>query len=78
MIITIICPINEIHEFIDETSPIWVDAQGRHYKVASGIFDQEIQASDVARLADNTLQIIASENGLQTLAEVGLHSLEYF
>ena len=75
--ITIACPIALTCEYITDTAPIWVDASGNEYRVASGIFENPPEAvAEQARLADNTIQMVYGESGLEVLAQMGLRTKE--
>lgn len=73
--VTIVCPIALTCEYLTESAPIWVDAQGNKYRVASGIFDEPIaEATYDIKPADNTLQAVYGESGLDILAQMGLRA----
>ena len=75
-IIVIACPIALPCELLSDTAPIWVDNEGNQYRVASGLLDTvpENVVSEV-KTVDGTLQVVYSNSGLETLAQMGLTPL---
>lgn len=70
MITTIACPTDLEHPEVNvETAPIWVDAKGVPYRVASGILPEQVGL-------DPRIKIATGPDGLSALAEMGLVARE--
>jgi hypothetical protein len=66
MITTIACPLSLTHPEVNpDTAPIWVDARGEKYRVASGIISA---GSDI----DPRILVQEGMDGLSALAMMGL------
>lgn len=66
MTVTIACPIDLTHPEVNlDTAPIWVDAEGNEYRVASGNIE-------VGEDLDPLILVKEDMDGLAALAELGL------
>ena len=71
MIVTIACPVHLSHAEIDPlTAPIWIDAVGNEYRVASGLID--VAQTDHSVATPDRLTIVVAQDGLTALAQMGL------
>lgn len=70
--VTIACPTTLEHIHVDSaTAPIWVDASGNRYRVASGPLDN-IQATEHLVAVPDKITIIIGATGLEALAQMQL------
>jgi hypothetical protein len=76
MIVTIACPISMTHDGINpDSAPIWVDAAGNQYRVASGIIDG-CEATSHQTATPDAITVIFGVTGLAALATMGLKPVE--
>lgn len=76
MIVTIACPISMTHDGINpDSAPIWVDAAGNQYRVASGVIDG-CEATEHQTAAPDVVTVIFGVTGLEALATMGLQPME--
>ena len=68
---TIACPPNFTDPNVAENAPIWVDANGVEYKVASGPLEGYTTTEPVQAQVDR-VNVIVGMNGLAALAAMGL------
>lgn len=57
------------------TAPVWVDASGNEYLVASGLLDGEYEASDPVPAQPDRENIVLGMSGLDALAAMELTPL---
>ena len=78
-ITTLACPPSISDPNIDPaTAPVWVDAEGNQYLVASGFLDGEYETSDPILAEPDRLNVVVVMDGLSALAEMGLVPFEVF
>jgi hypothetical protein len=70
-IVTIACPSKFTDENIAENAPIWLDANGFEYKVASGMLEG-YTTSDPIEATSDRMNVVVGMNGLEALATMGL------
>ena len=71
-IVTIACPPGFTDPNVDPaTSPIWTDANGIEYQVASGLLEGYTTTEPIQARADR-VNVIVGMNGLDALAAMGL------
>ena len=70
-IVTIACPPNFTDPNVADNAPIWVDANGVEYKVASGLLEGYTTTEPVQAQADR-VNVIVGMDGLAALAAMGL------
>ena len=75
MITTIACPVAMTHPEVPDTAPIWVDAGGNEYRVASGIIDA-CEATEHQTATPDVVTILTNLPGLEALAAMGLSAKE--
>jgi hypothetical protein len=72
MTVTIACPLGLSHDAINtDTAPIWVDAAGNQYRVASGVIDG-CEATEHQTATPSAVTILIGPPGLAALAAMGL------
>lgn len=72
MITTIACHVAMTHDGINpDTAPIWTDAEGNEYRVASGVIDG-CKATDHTAATPDAVTIMIGPPGLEALAAMGL------
>jgi hypothetical protein len=72
-ITTLACPPDMSDPNIDPaTAPIWVDAEGNQYMVASGYLDGEYETSDPILAEPDRINAVVGMMGLDALAAMGL------
>lgn len=81
-IVTIACPPNFTDPNVADNAPIWLDANGIEYKVASGPLDGYIledegevipyETSDPVEAQADRVNVIVGMDGLAALAAMGL------
>ena len=72
-ITTLACPPDMTDPNIDPaTAPIWVDADGSEYMVASGYLDGDYVTSDPILAEPDRINAVVGMNGLDALAAMGL------
>lgn len=72
-ITTLACPPSMSDPNIDPaTAPVWVDAEGNQYLVASGYLDGEYVTSDPIAAEPDRINVVVGMNGLDALAAMGL------
>jgi hypothetical protein len=82
-IVTIACPPGFTDPNVDpETAPIWIDANGIEYRVASGLLDGYALEKDAEAITDETIKpamaqpdrvnVVVGMDGLDALAAMGL------
>ena len=72
MIVTIACPPELDHPFVDkETAPVWVDKYNNEYYVASGLIEY-IEPTVWQVASHDKITISVGVDGLKSLAEMGL------
>jgi hypothetical protein len=72
---TIACPPGFTDPNVAENAPIWLDANGIEYTVASGPLDGYETSDPVVALADR-VNVIVGMSGLDALAAMGLNVKE--
>ena len=78
-ITTLACPLDMSDPNIDHaTAPIWVDAEGNLYLVASGYLDGEYETSDPILAEPDRINAVVGMMGLDALAAMGLVPSEVF
>lgn len=70
-IVTIACPPGFTDENVAENAPIWIDANGVEYMVASGQLEGYETSEPVAARADR-VNVVVGIDGLDALAAMGL------
>lgn len=75
MIVTIACPMGLEHPEVAADSPVWVDATGNEYRVASGVVEG-IDPTEWTEAAPDRVTIIVGMEGLAALAAMGLSKAE--
>lgn len=75
MITTIACPISMSHPDISDTSPVWVDAMGNEYRVASGIIGGR-KATKKTVASPDAITILIGLPGIEALHSMGLSAKE--
>lgn len=72
-ITTLACPPSMPDPNVDlATAPVWVDAEGNQYLVASGYLDGEYVTSDPIAAEPDRINVVVGMNGLDALAAMGL------
>lgn len=72
MTVTIACPPGLSHDAINaDTAPIWADAGGNQYRVASGVIDG-CEATPHTLATPSAITILIGPPGLDALATMGL------
>jgi hypothetical protein len=72
-ITTLACPPSMSDPNIDPaTAPVWVDAEGNQYLVASGFLDGEYVTSDPILAEPDRINAVVEMAGLDALAAMGL------
>ena len=72
-ITTLACPPSMSDPNIDPaTAPVWVDAEGNQYLVASGFLDGEYVTSDPILAEPDRINAVVAMAGLDALAAMGL------
>lgn len=70
--VTIACPISMTHPEVDQDSaPIWVDANGNEYRVASGRLEG-YTATESSVASPLRVTIVIGTDGLFALSDMGL------
>ena len=70
--VTIACPISMTHPEVDQDSaPIWVDAKGNEYRVASGRLEG-YTATESSVASPLRVTIVIGTDGLFALSDMGL------
>jgi len=70
-IVTIACPPGFIDSNVAENAPIWLDANGIEYRVASGLL-QGYTTSELLQAQVNCINVMVGMAGLDALAAMGL------
>jgi hypothetical protein len=70
-ITTIACPVGFTDENIAENAPIWLDANGVEYKVASGLLEGYTTSEPIEATPDR-VNVVVGMNGLEALTAMGL------
>ena len=70
-IVTIACPSGFTDPNVAENAPIWVDANGVEYAVASGPLDG-YETSDPIQAQADRVNVVVGMDGLAALAAMGL------
>ena len=70
-IVTIACPVGFTDENVAENAPIWVDANGVEYQVASGLLEGYTTSEPVGATSDR-MNVVVGMSGLEALAAMGL------
>jgi hypothetical protein len=70
-IVTIACPVGFTDENVAENAPIWLDANGVEYKVASGMLEGYMTSEPIEATPDR-VTVVVGMNGLEALAAMGL------
>lgn len=71
--VTIACPAGLTDPNVNaETAPVWVDANGVEYQVASGLLDGDYSTSDPILAQTDRVNAIVGMDGLSALAAMGL------
>lgn len=70
-IVTIARPVGFTDENIVENAPIWLDANGIEYKVASGLLEGYTTSEPIEATSDR-INVVVGMNGLDALAAMGL------
>lgn len=70
-IVTIACPTGFTDENVAENAPIWVDANGVEYQVASGMLEGYTTSEPIDATSDR-VNVVVGMNGLEALAAMGL------
>ena len=69
---TIACPVAMTHDAVNvATAPIWVDAAGNQYRVASGIIDG-CEATEHQAATPDAVTILIGLPGVEALHSIGL------
>lgn len=72
MTTTIACPIAMTHDGVNpDSAPIWADAEGNEYRVASGVIDG-CEPTEHTLATPDSITIIVGLPGLEALAAMGL------
>jgi hypothetical protein len=72
-ITTLACPPSMSDPNVNpDTAPIWLDADGNEYLVASGQLDGEYETSDPIEAQPYRLNVVVGMDGLSALAAMGL------
>lgn len=71
MITTIACPAAMTHPEVPDAAPVWVDAEGNEYRVASGIIE-DCKATRHNLANPDKITIMIDMPGLEALAAMGL------
>ena len=72
-ITTIACPVSLYDDNINvETAPIWQDAQGKLYYVASGVLEGTYETSEPILASPSRINVVVGVDGLTALAMMGL------
>lgn len=71
-IVTIACPPGFTDPNVVENAPIWTDANGIEYQVASGLIGNEYITSDPIQAQPDRVNVVVGMNGLDALAAMGL------
>lgn len=70
-IVTIACPPTYTDSNVVENAPIWLDANGVEYAVASGILEGYVTSDPIEAQVDR-VNVIVGMDGLTALALMGL------
>ncbi len=70
-VVTIACPPGFTDENVAETAPIWIDANGVEYRVASGLLDG-YEPAEPSPATPDRVNIVTGLDGLAALAMMGL------
>jgi hypothetical protein len=70
-IVTIACPPNYTDPNVAENAPIWLDANGVEYAVASGPLEGYV-TSDPIEAQPDRVNVVVGMDGLAALAAMGL------
>jgi hypothetical protein len=70
-ITTIACPVGFIDENVAENAPIWLDANGVEYQVASGLLEG-YTTSEPIEATSGRVNVVVGMDGLDALAAMGL------
>lgn len=70
-IVTIACPPNYTDPNVEDNAPIWVDANGVEYQVASGPLEGYV-TSDPIEAQPNRVNVVVGMDGLAALDVMGL------
>jgi hypothetical protein len=70
-IVTIACPPGFTDPNVVENAPIWLDANGVEYAVASGLLEG-YATSEAIQATSDRVTVIVGMNGLDALAAMGL------
>lgn len=70
---TIACPLGLDHPGVDSaTAPIWLDAAGNQYQIASGVIP-DAEPTEWTEAAPDRVTVIVGMDGFAALAAMGLH-----
>lgn len=75
MITTIACPVAMTHPEVLDAAPVWVDAGGNEYRVASGIIE-DCTATRHKLAKPDKITIMTDIPGLEALSAMGLSAKE--
>lgn len=75
MITTIACPAAMTHPEVPDAAPVWVDAEGNEYRVASGVID-DCKATRHKLAKPDKITIMTDIPGLEALSAMGLSAKE--
>jgi hypothetical protein len=75
MITTIACPAAMTHPEVPDAAPVWVDADGNEYRVASGVID-DCKATRHKLAKPDKITIMTDIPGLEALSAMGLSAKE--
>jgi len=75
MITTIACPAAMTHPEVPDAAPVWVDASGNEYRVASGVIDG-CKATRHKLAKPDKITIMTDIPGLEALSAMGLFAKE--
>jgi hypothetical protein len=70
-IVTIACPAGFTDENVAENAPIWLDANGIEYQVASGLLEGYTTSDPIEAMSDR-VNVVVGMNGLEALTTMGL------
>jgi hypothetical protein len=70
-IVTIACPSGFTDENVAENAPIWLDANGVEYRVASGLLEGYTTSNPIEATSDR-MNVVVGMNGLEALTAMGL------
>jgi hypothetical protein len=70
-IVTIACPPNYTDPNVADNAPIWLDANGVEYQVASGLLEGYTTTEPIQATQDR-VNVVVGMDGLDALAAMGL------